>query len=67
MRKFEEVREGLIAAEKQRLFDEAKANAVAEARADPKTHLHLENVQALKKEFKAPDLEALSKAAPRQP
>jgi peptidyl-prolyl cis-trans isomerase C len=48
MRKFEEVREGLIAAEKQRLFDEAKA-------------------KALKKEFKAPDLEALSKAAPRQP
>jgi parvulin-like peptidyl-prolyl isomerase len=66
VRKFEEVREGIIAAEKQRFFEEAKANAVTEARADPKTHLHLENVQALKKEFKAPDAEALSKMDPRQ-
>jgi peptidyl-prolyl cis-trans isomerase C len=65
-RKFEEVKEGIMAAEKTRVFEEAKANAVAEVRADPKTHLHLENVQALKKEFKAPDAEAISKALPRQ-
>jgi peptidyl-prolyl cis-trans isomerase C len=66
LRKFEEVREALIAGEKQRLFDEAKTNAVNEVRADPKTHLHLENVQALKKEFKVPDIEALSKMAPQR-
>jgi peptidyl-prolyl cis-trans isomerase C len=66
VRKFEEVREGLIAGEKQRLFEEAKANAVNEVRADPKTQLNLENVQALKKEFKLPDMEALSKMAPQR-
>jgi peptidyl-prolyl cis-trans isomerase C len=67
VRKFEEVRAGIIAAEKQRIFDEAKANAVAAVRADPGTSLNLENVQALKKEFNVQDLEALSKAPPRQP
>lgn len=61
--KFEEVRDGLIAAEKQRLFDEVKARAVADVRADPKTTVQTENVQALKTEFKAPDIEALTKAA----
>jgi peptidyl-prolyl cis-trans isomerase C len=61
--KFEEVRDSIIAAEKQRIFDEVKAKAVAEVRADPGTQLHPENVQALKKEFKPADVEALSKAA----
>src|SRR5260221_3557259 len=59
---FEEVREGLIAAEKQRLFDEVKARAVADVRADPKTTVQTENVQALKKEYKAPNIESLTKA-----
>ncbi len=61
--KFEEVRDGLISAEKQRLFEDVKAKAVADIRADPKTTVQTENVQALKKEFKGPDMEALSKAA----
>jgi parvulin-like peptidyl-prolyl isomerase len=57
---FEEVREKLIAVERQRLFDEVKAKAVAEVRADPKTSLNEENVRALKKEL--PNIEALMKA-----
>lgn len=60
---FEEVRDGLIAAEKQRIFDDLKAKAVTDVRNDPNTILQEANVQALKKEFKAPDIEALSKAA----
>jgi len=48
---FDEVREDLIAMEKQKLIDDRKT-AVAEAiRADPKTTLHLENVKGLKSDF----------------
>jgi peptidyl-prolyl cis-trans isomerase C len=50
---FDEVREDLIAMEKQKLIDDRKT-AVAEAiRADPKTTLHLENVKGLKSDFAA--------------
>ena len=44
---FEEVKEEIIAAEKQKLVDEVRTNAVIAARSDPKNHLHLENVEAL--------------------
>ncbi len=63
MATFEEARDGIMAAEKQRLFDEVKARAVADVRADPKTTVQTENVQALKRDFKAPDIEPLTKAA----
>jgi len=44
---FDEVREEIIAAEKRKLLDEARAQVVAAVRTDPKTYLHLENVEAL--------------------
>ena len=61
---FDEVKEGIVEVEKQKLIDEAKTAAVEAVRADPKTYLHLENVQALKSDFKMPDAEALSKIKP---
>ncbi len=44
---FEEVREEIIAAEKRKLLDEARAQVVASVRTDPNNYLHLENVEAL--------------------
>jgi len=44
---FEEVREDIIAAEKRKLLDEARAQVVTAVRADPGNYLHLENVEAL--------------------
>jgi peptidyl-prolyl cis-trans isomerase C len=64
VRPFDEVKEALIGVEKQKLIDDAKAEAVESVRADPKTYLHLDNVQALKSDFKMPDAEALSKMKP---
>ena len=55
---FDEVKDDLIAAEKGKLVDEAKNEVIDAVRADPKTHLNLENVQALKTEFKPPEGEA---------
>jgi peptidyl-prolyl cis-trans isomerase C len=44
---FEEVREEIIAEEKKKLLDEARAQVVAAVRGDPNNFLHLENVEAL--------------------
>jgi peptidyl-prolyl cis-trans isomerase C len=44
---FEEVRDDIIAAEKRKLLDEARAQVVAAVRNDPNNYLHLENVEAL--------------------
>jgi len=46
-RTFEEVRDEIIAAEKKKLLDEARAQVVAAVRTDPNNFLHLENVEAL--------------------
>jgi hypothetical protein len=44
---FDEVREDIIAAEKRKLLDDARAQVVTDVRADPGNYLHLENVEAL--------------------
>ena len=44
---FEEVREEIIAAEKRKLLDDARAQVVTAVRSDPGNYLHLENVEAL--------------------
>jgi parvulin-like peptidyl-prolyl isomerase len=44
---FDEAREEIIAAEKQRILDTARNELLAEIRNDPKTYLHMENVEAL--------------------
>jgi peptidyl-prolyl cis-trans isomerase C len=61
---FEEVRDDLIAMEKQKFIDEEKTAAVEAIRADPKTTLHLENVRALKSDFKMPTSEEIAKIKP---
>jgi peptidyl-prolyl cis-trans isomerase C len=61
---FDEVREDLIAMEKQKLIDDHKT-AVAEAiRADPKTTLHLENVRGLKSDFNIERAAEIAKTKP---
>jgi len=61
---YEDVREDLIAVERQKYIDEEKT-AVAEAiRADPKNHLYVENVRDLKSTLKIPTAEELKKSKP---
>ena len=61
---FEEVRDDLIAVEKQKIIDDAKTAAVDKIRADPQTTLYLENVRALKSDFKMPSAEEIAKIKP---
>jgi peptidyl-prolyl cis-trans isomerase C len=51
---FEEVKDALIAAEKQKIIDEEKTAAVEAIRGDPGNHLYVENVRGLKSDFKMP-------------
>jgi peptidyl-prolyl cis-trans isomerase C len=44
---FSEVKEGLVALERQKLIDAERTRQVNLVRDDPKTHLYLENVEAL--------------------
>jgi hypothetical protein len=44
---FEEVRDEIVAEEKRKLLDDARAQIVAAVRNDPDNYLHLENVEAL--------------------
>jgi parvulin-like peptidyl-prolyl isomerase len=46
---FSEVREDLIAAERQKIIDKMRNDELNLVRNDPKTHLYLENVEALTK------------------
>ena len=57
--RFEEVRESLIAAEKSRFLDDARTAYVESIRSDPKNFLYVDNVRALKSDFKP--LEALER------
>jgi peptidyl-prolyl cis-trans isomerase C len=61
---FEQVKDDLIALEKQKFVDEEKTAAIEAIRADPKTTLHLENVRALKSDFKMPSAEEIAKIKP---
>lgn len=61
---FEEVKDDIIAVEKQKIVDEAKTAMVEKIRADPKTTLHIENVRALKSTFKVPSAEEQAKLTP---
>jgi peptidyl-prolyl cis-trans isomerase C len=47
VRPFEEVREAIIAAEKDKIIDAARNRLLAEIRNDPKNFVHMENVEAL--------------------
>lgn len=55
VRPYEEVRESIIAQEKQQIADDAVTAAVEGVRGDPKTHLYLENVEALRSQLSVPD------------
>jgi parvulin-like peptidyl-prolyl isomerase len=58
---FDEVKAGLIQAEKEKIIDEKKRDTLDSARADPNNHLFLENVEALQVQPKVTD------AATQQP
>ncbi len=47
VKSFDEVKDEIVALEKQKLVDEARTQVVQQVRADPKTYLHLENVESL--------------------
>jgi peptidyl-prolyl cis-trans isomerase C len=64
---FEDVKDKIIAAEKDKIFAEVRLAAVAEVRGDPGNHVYLENVQALKSTINIPlDAESLSKLKSRE-
>ena len=46
-RTFDEVKDELIAAEKQKLLDDARGQVLVQVRNDPKTQLYLENVESI--------------------
>jgi hypothetical protein len=61
---YDEVRNDLLAMEKQKFIDQEKTAVVEGIRADPKTTLHLENVRGLKSDFKIPSAEEIAKIKP---
>jgi peptidyl-prolyl cis-trans isomerase C len=61
---FEEVREDLIAAEKQKFIDDEKTAIVEAIRADPKNEVFTENVQGLKTTLNFPTMEEIQKLNP---
>jgi hypothetical protein len=58
---FEEVKDDLIAVERQKIVDEEKTAVVEAVRGDPGNHLYVENVRGLKSDFKMPSAEELKK------
>jgi hypothetical protein len=64
VRPFEEVKDELIAMEKQKMIDEERTAVVEGIRADPKAQLFVENVRGLKSDFKMPSAEEISKIKP---
>ena len=64
VKSFEEVKDDLIAAERQKIIDEEKTAVVEAIRADPANYLYVENVRGLKSEFKVPSAEELKKQKP---
>ena len=55
---FDEVKEDIIAAERQKIVDAMRTAEVNAIRAEPGTHVHVENVEALSKAVKAGDATA---------
>jgi parvulin-like peptidyl-prolyl isomerase len=53
-RSFEEVKDEIIAAEKQKMLDDARTQVLLAVRNDPNNHLHLENVEALAQASRPP-------------
>jgi parvulin-like peptidyl-prolyl isomerase len=64
VRPFEEVKDELIAMEKQKMIDEERTAVVEGIRADPKAQLFVENVRGLKSDFKMPSAEEIKKIKP---
>ena len=61
---FAEVKDDLIAMEKQKVIDEDKTAMVEAIRADPKNYLYVENVRGLKSDFRMPSAEELKNIKP---
>ena len=61
---FEEVKDDLIAVEKQKVIDAEKTRMVEAVRADPKNDLFVENLRGLKSNFRMPTAEELKKSKP---
>jgi len=64
VKSFEEVKDDLIAAERQKIVDEEKTAVVEAVRSDPQNHLYVENVRDLKSNLKIPTAEELKKSKP---
>jgi peptidyl-prolyl cis-trans isomerase C len=64
VKSFEEVKDELVASEKQKIIDEEKTAVVEAVRGDPGTHLYVENLRGLKSDFKVPIAEELKKQKP---
>ena len=64
VKSFEEVKDELIASEKQKIIDEEKTALVEKIRGDPGTHLYVENLRGMKSELKFPSAEEIKKLKP---
>ena len=61
VKSFEEVKDDLIASEKQKVIDEEKTALVEKIRGDPGNYLYVENLRGLKTELKFPTAEEIKK------
>ncbi|HSW82332.1 MAG TPA: peptidyl-prolyl cis-trans isomerase [Usitatibacter sp.] len=61
---FEEVKDELIAVERQKIVDDEKTAVVEAIRGDPGNHLYVENLQGLKGDFRVPSADELKKQKP---
>jgi peptidyl-prolyl cis-trans isomerase C len=61
---FEEVKEDLVALEREKVIDREKAAFADSVRGDPNTKLEIENVRALKSNLKMPSAEEIAKIKP---
>jgi len=64
VKSFEEVRNDLIAEEKQKIIDEEKTAVVEAVRGDPGNHLYVENLRGLKGNFRIPSADELKNQKP---
>ena len=61
---FEEVKESLIAIEKEKVVDAERAAFADSVRSDPDTKIEIENIRGLKSNFKMPSAEEIAKIKP---
>jgi len=64
VKSFEDVKDELIASEKQKIIDEEKTALVEKIRGDPGTQLYVENLRGMKGELKFPSAEEIKKLKP---